>query len=109
MKLTKHEICTNKRSLYVTKKKKKISLLQEKEGNKMAQYHMFGYALIILLSQFLVKKAEITNIPCVSKDDCPEVVKPLVIKCVDHFCEYFWLNLRGDNHLIETMRSNSNN
>ncbi|KEH27066.1 Nodule Cysteine-Rich (NCR) secreted peptide [Medicago truncatula] len=75
----------------------------------MAQYLMFVFVLIILLSQFLVKKAEITNIPCVSKDDCPKVITPLVIKCIDHFCEYFWLNMRDHNHVIETMRSKSNN
>ncbi|KEH27067.1 Nodule Cysteine-Rich (NCR) secreted peptide [Medicago truncatula] len=75
----------------------------------MVQYLMFVYVLIILLSIFLVEKAEITNIPCVSKDDCPKVVKPLVIKCIDHFCEYFWLNMMGHNHVIVTTRSKSNN
>ncbi|KEH26548.1 Nodule Cysteine-Rich (NCR) secreted peptide [Medicago truncatula] len=55
----------------------------------MAQYLVFLYALIILLSQFIVEKAEITNIPCVSDESCPQVIKPLVIKCIDKFCEYF--------------------
>ncbi|AES98045.1 putative Late nodulin [Medicago truncatula] len=56
----------------------------------MAKFSMFVYALINFLSLFLVETA-ITNIRCVSDDDCPKVIKPLVMKCIGNYCYFFMI------------------
>ncbi|AES88487.1 putative Late nodulin [Medicago truncatula] len=52
----------------------------------MGQILIFVFALINFLSPILVEMTT-TTIPCTSIDDCPKM--PLVVKCIDNFCNYF--------------------
>nr|BAB40944.1 nodule-specific protein [Pisum sativum] len=52
----------------------------------MAQIQVFVYTCIILLSTLLVAYSE--PIPCETDKDCPWEIFPLVMKCINKFCEY---------------------
>ncbi|AES87840.1 Nodule Cysteine-Rich (NCR) secreted peptide [Medicago truncatula] len=52
---------------------------------------MFLYALITFLFLFLVETSTTntkTTIPCKFDNDCPEISYPLILMCIDDFCEY---------------------
>ncbi|KEH26501.1 putative Late nodulin [Medicago truncatula] len=54
----------------------------------MAQFLLFVYFIIIIVSLFLVEAREPTKIPCVSDSDCHKVKKPLLLTCIDGICQY---------------------
>ncbi|CAL5211891.1 unnamed protein product [Lathyrus oleraceus] len=59
----------------------------------MAQILMFVHALVIFLSLFLVvtssrRRRGPLRISCFEHTDCPEKTFPLVMRCIDNFCQY---------------------
>ncbi|KEH26345.1 Nodule Cysteine-Rich (NCR) secreted peptide [Medicago truncatula] len=67
----------------------------------MAQFLIFVYALIIFLFPFLIEASTFrltffflivnaVNIRCVTVDDCPKVIKPLLMWCINKYCQYYF-------------------
>ncbi|KEH17206.1 putative Late nodulin [Medicago truncatula] len=55
----------------------------------MAQVIMFVGALIIFLSLFLVETKK-TDIPCDSRNDCPQQILPRYVLCVNGLCRIYF-------------------
>nr|AFK38138.1 unknown [Medicago truncatula] len=50
---------------------------------------MFVYVLIIFLSLFLIEASIKTKIACVTDNDCPRAIKPVVMWCINNYCHYY--------------------
>nr|ABD28310.1 Late nodulin [Medicago truncatula]ABS31394.1 nodule-specific cysteine-rich peptide 96 [Medicago truncatula]AFK47261.1 unknown [Medicago truncatula] len=57
----------------------------------MARTLKFVYAVILFLSLFLVAKGDDVKIKCVVAANCPDLMYPLVYKCLNGICVQFTL------------------